>query len=211
MGREYRIRDLVKLPGQRMKLRGRVFKKYGWREGSVIVYWGHRHKEPLCLVSDLPARWWLIRLYRNRYAIEATFRDYKKHGWGWEQIHVRDLAHVERLLVAMALATWLALLVGTHVAAEEITKATTKHRRTVPWIAKYSLFQLGLQRMREALHGDRPTDFAWVFRDWSAPNWEQQMGCWCIQGFLFGPTRLTQILENSLELQVPVCPSPLSG
>lgn len=206
MGRERCIRDLVKLRGQRAKLRGRVFKKRGWREGSVVVYWGRRHKDPLCLVSDLPARWWLIHLYRSRYAIEAMFRDYKSSGWDWEQGQVRNLSHVERLLVGMALATWLALLVGTQVATEELIKATTRHRRTRPEAAKYSLFQLGLQRIKESLHGEWQANFAWQFSDWSAPNWQQQISSWCFQTFLFGGRRLMQLLKKSLLQQVPVRP-----
>lgn len=206
MGREYRVRDLVKLRGQRAKLRGRVFKKQGWRDGSVVVYWGHRHEDPLCLVSDLPARWWLIRLYRSRYAIEATFRDYKSSGWDWEQGQVRDLDHVERLLVGMALATWLALLAGTQVASEALLKATFSHRLTRPEAAKYSIFQLGLQRIKESLQGEWPANFTWHLTDWSAPNWQQQICSWCLQAFLFGSRRLMQLLKKSLLQQVPVRP-----
>ncbi len=33
----------------------------------------------------------LIHLYRRRYPIEATFRDYKSFAWRWEQGQVREL------------------------------------------------------------------------------------------------------------------------
>lgn len=206
MGRERRMRDLVRLPGQRAKLRGDAFKKRGWRKVSVVVYWGRKYKAPLCLISDLAAHWCLIRLYRARYTIEGLFRDYKSNGWNWEQGQVRDLAHVERLLVGMALATWLALLVGTQVATEQLLKATTSHRRTRPPAAKYSLFHLGLQRIREALQGDWRADFAWHLSNWSAPNWEQQISSCCFQAFLFTGRRLMQLLKNYALSQTPVRP-----
>jgi hypothetical protein len=102
-GREGAVGRLVCLPKQRAKLRGQVFKKRGWREASVIVAWGRGHKHPLCLVSDLGTHWYLLRLYRRRSPIEATFRDYKSSGWQWEQGQVTNLEHLERLLVGMAL------------------------------------------------------------------------------------------------------------
>ena len=116
-----RIDQLVHRVGGRAKLRGWVFKKHGWRKATVVVYWGPRHQTPLCLGSDLPPRWSLIGTYRRRYPIEATFREYKSMGWRWEQGQVTDLDHLERLLVGMALATWVALYVGTQVAEEHLT------------------------------------------------------------------------------------------
>jgi len=169
------VRHLVRLGGQRAKLRGQAFKSRGWREVSVVAYWGRRHKSPLCLVSDLPPRWYLIRLYQRRYAIEATFRDYKDAGWQWERGQVTDLAHVKRLLVGMALATWAALCAGTQCAAELLAEPPTGQRRTVPWDGKRSLFTLGLQRLHELLGGGCTTPLQWQLTDWDAPNWKQQL------------------------------------
>lgn len=205
-GRECSVRELVKRRGQRAKLRGQVFKKRGWREASVVVYWGRRWEAPLCLVSDLPPQWRLIRLYQHRYGIEATFRDYKSRGWKWEQGQVRDLEHVERLLVAMALATWLVLLVGTQVADEELAKAATRHRRTPPQAAKYSLFQMGLHRLQRSVLGDWPADFAWYLHGWTAMDWQQQISGWCMQALLFGPRRVIQQLNKMMPRTAPVRP-----
>ena len=55
-GMERSVRELVRLPQQRAKLRGRVLKKHGWREASVLVHWGRGQEGPLSLVSDLPPR-----------------------------------------------------------------------------------------------------------------------------------------------------------
>ena len=149
-GFERQIKELVPRPECRSKLQGQVFKKRGWRQASVVAYWGRRHKDPLCLVSNLPARWSIISLYRRRYPIEATFRDYKSQGWQWEQGQVTDLAHIERLLVGMALASWLALMTGTQVARELLALKPTGQRRPVlgsanavylPWV--YSAYRSG--------------------------------------------------------------------
>ena len=34
------VSHLVSQPGQRAKMRGKAFKKRGWRVASVVVYWG---------------------------------------------------------------------------------------------------------------------------------------------------------------------------
>lgn len=179
------LQALVRLRGQKAKLRGRVFKKRGWRDASVVVYWGKRHEKPLCLVSNLPPRWYLIHLYRRRYPIEATFRDYKSHGWHWEQGQVTDLEHIERLLVGMALATWIALFTGTQVATEQLAKTPTGNRRTVPWIGKRSLFHLGLQRLSELLSGSCQLAPRFELDDFSAPNWNQQIYFHHARAFVF--------------------------
>jgi hypothetical protein len=72
-GRQWRVRDLVSHPGRRAKRRGRVFKKAGWRDASVVAFWGRKHKAPLLLVSDLPPGWDLVAFYRQRYPIEIVF------------------------------------------------------------------------------------------------------------------------------------------
>lgn len=183
------VRHLVRLRKQRAKLRGWAFKKRGWREVSVVVYWGRRYDTPLCLVSDLPPKWYLILLYRRRYAIEATFRDYKYAGWQWERGQVTDLAHIERLLVGMALATWVVLCAGTQVAAALLAQPPTGQRRTVPWYGKRSLFTLGLQRLHELLEGGCLIPLQWQLTNWDAPNWQQQVYFHHARAFVFAVHR----------------------
>jgi hypothetical protein len=183
--REQEVRMLVPQRGDRRKLRGQVFKKAGWRSASVVAYWGRRHDQPLCLASDLAPHWHLIGLYRRRYPIEGTFRDYKSYGWQWEQGQVTNLQHMERLLVGMALATWLALLVGTQVAAEYLAQPPKGQRRTRPWAGKYSLFQLGLQRLRQWLSGRTPDLLSARLTDWQAPTWQAQIEGHHARAFVF--------------------------
>jgi len=169
------LASLVARRGERAKLQGQAFKKLGWRSVSIVVYWGPRHKTPLCLVSNLPPQWTLVMLYRRRYSIETLFRDYKSHGWQWEQGQVRDLEHLERLMVGMALAAWLTLMVGTQVAEEILSKPATGQRRTLPFEAKRSLFRLGLQRLKQWLHRNCRHPLGWRLTHWEAPNWQRQL------------------------------------
>ena len=185
MGREQPVESLVPARGQRVKLQGQAFKTAGWRPVGVVVYWGRRYPQPLCLVSDLSPDWSLIRLYRRRYPIEASFRDYKSHGWRWEQGQVTDPQHVERLLVAMALATWLALLAGCHRAREILSKPPTGRRRTCPWEGKLSLFQHGLNLFHACLFGSKSLPERWFLSDWEAPNWKRQLSFKVARAFVF--------------------------
>lgn len=191
-GREGAVGRLVRLPKQRAKLRGQVFKKRGWREASVIVYWGRGHKDPLCLVSDLGAHWYLLRLYRHRSPLEATFRDYKSSGWQWEESQVTNLAHLERLLVGMALATWIVLGIGTQVAAEWLALPATGQRYTLPWVGKRSLFQLGLSRLQRLLAGSGPEEWSWQLTDWEAPNWHEQIHSHHLHAFIWAQHKTPQ-------------------
>ena len=188
-GAEQAIRTCVRAPGSRMKGTGQVFKKYGWRTASVVVLWGRRHTSPLAIVSDLRPTWALLHLYRRRYPIEAGFRDYKSHGWHWEQGQVTVLAHLQRLLVGMAFATWLVLYAGTHVAARLLAIPPTGHRRTVSWMGKRSLFTLGLQWWLRQASTLTPEPLNWRFAQWDAPNWHTQCYFHAAKAFVFARPR----------------------
>jgi hypothetical protein len=180
---ELSIRDLVSSRGRRAKRRGQVFKKAGWREASVVAFWGRTHTAPLLLVSDLPAGWELIDWYRRRYPIEAAFRDYKSAGWQWEKGQVVDLAHMQRLLVGMALASWLVICAGVREAAEALTCQPTGKRRTVPYEGKRSLFTLGLQTFASWV--EQLGALCWQLTDWDAPNWSDQIYFHHARAFVF--------------------------
>jgi hypothetical protein len=171
--RERTLRELVSGPGDRAKGRGHVFKKHGWRAASVVAFWGRKFTTPLLLVSDGPPGWDVLALYRRRYAIETEFRDYKSSGWQWEKGQVVDLAHVERLLVGMALATWLVVCAGAQEAAEALQAEPTGKRRTRPYDGKRSLFTLGLQNFAHWVRHLGP--LCWRLADWDAPNWSDQI------------------------------------
>jgi hypothetical protein len=185
-GRECAVQRLVSYRGQRTKLRGLAFKKKGWRLVSVVAYWGRRHAKPLIVVSDLKPGWHLLALYRRRYPIEALFRDFKSCGWRWEQGQVVQPEHVERLLVCMALATWITLMVGTWVAQGYLAKKPTGRRRTPPWEAKLSLFAHGLDQLLAWIaDGPVPLTFRGQLMDWQAPNWQAQISGHHARAFVF--------------------------
>lgn len=183
-GRTWRVRDLVRFPGERRKLRGQAFKKAGWRQLSVVVFWGRRHAKPLCLVSNLPPGWALVQRYRQRFPIEGTFRDYKAYGWRWEQGQVTDLNHMERLLVGMAIGTWIALMLGSWQASQILAIPASGNRYTRPWAGKMSLFHLGLDLCDRGFH-EPLAPFAWLLTDWLAPAWSIQIVAHHALAFVF--------------------------
>lgn len=70
-GREQAVRDLARRhlpgPGRRWKGRGQAFKEAGWREASLVGVWGRGQKAPLVVLTDLPARWRVLRPYQRRF------------------------------------------------------------------------------------------------------------------------------------------------
>jgi len=183
------VRDLTPKRERRAKMRGKAFKKRGWRSVSVVAYWGKKFKTPLCVVSDLPPDYRLIYFYSRRYPIETLFRDYKSSGWHWEQGQVGDLEHMGRLLIGMALATWVAVMAGTQVGDEYISKPSTGKRRTIPRIGKRSLFHLGLQRLIKILAGSCQTPVEWCLTHWDAPNWNRQVYFHHARAYVLGPNK----------------------
>jgi hypothetical protein len=184
-GRERAAADMVAEKGGRKKMHGKVFKKAGWREASVVVYWGRRHRTPLCLATDLAPDWDILALYRHRFPIEPTFRDYKSYGWHWEQVQIKRLDHLKVLLVGMALATCLTLLAGVLQANVYLARPPSGKRHTRPWPAKYSLFQLGLQLWQACFAVGL---FPWLgsaFPDWQAANWSSQLTALHVHAFIF--------------------------
>ena len=184
-GREQPISHWVQRPGQRRKFRGQVFKKRGWRTAGVVVWWGRRAPKPLCLVSNLRPRWWLVHRYRRRFGIEALFRQYKRGGFQWEHGQVRALYHLRRLVVGMALASWVAVLCGVAHAQRLLAQPPTGRRRTRPYEAKYSLFRLGVREFKRALRQDRVPPLAPALDQWDAPGWQQQLTQHHARAFVF--------------------------
>lgn len=185
LGRERSLGQRVKARGERCKLAGEVFKKAGWRTASMVVYWGQRYRAPLCLVSDLPPQWTLIAVYRRRFAIEPTFRDWKSYGWRWEQGQVTNLVHLQHLLLGMALATWLTLLLGALQAQSLLAHLASGKRHTRPFLGKKSLFRLGLQLWADCFAEGSPPRLLSYLPEWNAPNWSTQITAHFVHAFIF--------------------------
>lgn len=188
-GRQKRVDALIHPKRLRGKMRGLVFKKEKWRKLSLACLWGKNHNSPLCVASDLPLGWYLLRLYRRRYPIEALFRDYKSFGWQWELGQVRDLDHLHRLLVGMALASWFTLLAGAELADDILAKKPSGKRRTRPWCGKLSLFQLGLDALRKAILSNVPPPFNWWhLGQLTELNWSEQIYFHHARAFVYPST-----------------------
>ncbi len=183
LGREQGLKALihrhVAAPGQRWKMRGRIFKDAGWRDASIVAIWAPGAKERLVVITDLPPRWEVLRHYDRRFWIEPGFRLDKSSGWQWEASQVTDLDHTERLLLAMAWATLFVLCLGlaearTRLHTVAVTTATRPaHRRPPkPDHARESLFTLGLRLARRWLaRAAPPPPFRWLLTHLSSPAW----------------------------------------
>lgn len=157
--------------GDRWRGQGQVFKDAGGRAASLVALWGRRHNSPLLLVSSLPRSWELIAVYRQRAVIEALFRDWKSSGWQWESSQVRDLAHQERLVLGLALATLITLVLGTQAAAT--AEPTRRHQRQA-WRGRQSLFQLGREAFWQRRWRNDHRAIRWELADLDRPNWSAE-------------------------------------
>lgn len=184
------IRRYVAAPGQRWKTRGAIFKKAGWRTVSLVAVWAPGAKEPLVVLTDLPPRWEVLRLYDRRFWIEPGFRTDKSAGWHWEDSQLTDQDTVERLLVAMAWATLLVLALGAHQAQlllARLAAAPPTRRPRVPQHARESLFALGLRFARRWL-ADPTFPTRWSLTHLDAPAWNTRWIHAQIQQALFPQT-----------------------
>jgi hypothetical protein len=154
-GSEKPVDQLAPRPGSTWLGCGKVFKKSGWRQGNVVAHWQKGCKEPWLLLSDLPASFARCRNYCKRNWCEQTHRDDKSHGFNWQQSRVRNPAHAHRLLLAIALATLLAISLGTWVLKRGWRRVleSTRERRL-------SIFQLGLRWLSSAVNQNRPVSCA---------------------------------------------------
>lgn len=184
-GREWALKALiaqhVHAPGMRWKSRGWVFKEAGWRQVSIVAYWAPSEDEPLVVISDLPPRWDLLRLYAMRFWIESGFRSDKKLGWHWEECQVRKLGHHRRLLLAMAWATLLTLCIGLaeakarlcRLGQRRVRRQAGKPRVGQPRHAEQSLFTMGLRRTRDWFYRTKDQVICWLLTELDADTWQR--------------------------------------
>lgn len=123
---------------------GEVFKKAGWQRKWVYLHWEVGYREPLCLFSNQPDLSPL--LYARRFHQEAGFRDLKSDGFQWQRSHIWLPAHVERLLLVLALATFWTLTEGTRVLL--LYPLTRRQQRL-------SVFRLGLDALFQRFHSGK--------------------------------------------------------
>ena len=150
-GQEGSVADLAPYPGASWRGAAQVFKKSGWRTAAVAAGGWKDCDGPWLLVSDRNDGPRLDRRYAKRVWTEELFRDEKSSGFPWEQSHVTDPGHAARLVLLMALATILALGLGSRVIQAGLRRFLESGvKRTL------SLFQIGLRWLRFCVNHDRP-------------------------------------------------------
>jgi hypothetical protein len=120
---------------------GWVFLKHSlWAHCAAV--WRTGYQEPWLLVSNLDLGLELADLYAQRMRIEALFRDTKSGGFEWELSRVLQPERAQRLLLAIMLAVWCAVLLGeASMRAGEIpaygrrAHALSLLRRGLDWLA----------------------------------------------------------------------------
>jgi hypothetical protein len=127
--------------GQRWTGRAQVFKKAGWQWKWVYLGWEVGYAEPWCLFSNQAQLDPLLYGFRAHH--EGSFRDLKSDGFHWQRSRVWLPAHVERLLLVLAVATVWALTEGTKV--QHLYPLTRRQQRL-------SVFRLGLDYLFERFH-----------------------------------------------------------
>ncbi len=116
----------------------------------MTATWQVGHDAPLVEISDEGARRHYLCRYRRRMRVEATFQDKKSRGFGLQATHMRDRAHLNRLLLLLSLAIWwLARLGAACIHHGQLRRFDRTDRRDK------SVLRLGRQWFLEILERSR--------------------------------------------------------
>lgn len=133
---------------------------------TVTVHWETGFDEPLCLVSNLPADDDPQLIYDVRFWVETLFGNHKSRGFQLARTHMTDPTHIDRLVLALAIATAIVLGLGTHLIVSHRTHLVDRSDRR-----DLSLFQLGWRWLYRLLALDILDEFKFTFRwDFKLPN-----------------------------------------
>jgi hypothetical protein len=126
---------------------------------TMTIQWNEGEPEPLCLISNLSGSSHPYRLYDMRYWIETLFSNCKSRGFALGRCQMVTPAHIDRLLLAVAIATCVTLGLGTHlIVINQTDQVDRADRRDL------SLFQLGWRWLYRLLALDRLHELQIVFR-----------------------------------------------
>lgn len=111
-----RAATLAPAPGQAWVGRALVFPDAcRQRSGTLIVWWGAGHEQPVVALTDLPPERVGVCWYGLRVWVELGFRVLKSLGWHWERTRRTDPDRVARHWLVLAVATLWTVAVGTRV------------------------------------------------------------------------------------------------
>lgn len=128
-------------------------------ELTMSMQWAADEVEPLCLISNISMSYEPHRFYDMRYWIETLFSNCKSRGFDLGRCRMTTPAHIDRLLLAVAIATCVTLGLGTHLIVIGQTDQVDRPERR-----DLSLFQLGWRWLYRLLALDRLHELQIVFR-----------------------------------------------
>lgn len=126
---------------------------------TMTVHWDAESDDPLCLISSLPASACPHLIYDQRFWVETLFGNQKSRGFQVARTLMTTPEHIDRLILAVSIATCIALGLGTHLIVTEQTNQVDRADRR-----DLSLFQLGWRWLYRLLALDRLNDIKIVFR-----------------------------------------------
>ena len=126
---------------------------------TVTVHWAEGEEEPLCLISNLPACKQPHLIYDRRYWVETLFGNCKSRGFQLARTQMITPAHIDRLILAIAIATCITLGLGTHlIVIGQSDQVDRADRRDL------SLFQMGWRWLYRLLALGRLHELKILFR-----------------------------------------------
>lgn len=126
---------------------------------TMTVHWDAEAKEPLCLISSLPATKEPHLIYDMRFWVETLFGNQKARGFQLARTQMTTPEHIDRLILALVIGTCIALGLGTHLIVTHQTDLVDRADRR-----DLSLFQIGWRCLYRFLALDCLNDIEIVFR-----------------------------------------------
>jgi hypothetical protein len=108
-GFRFRLREVACARQQGSAIGWLYTRAYRMVVGRLHVLWDEEYTQPWFLFTNDP----LLSgtTYARRFWQEESFRDLKRGGWHWDASYIRDPAHMQRLILGLALAYgWMASL-----------------------------------------------------------------------------------------------------
>jgi hypothetical protein len=107
------LKDLCPRMGETQALKAEVFKNEAGRlECTLVAFHGEGHAEPWLIVTDLEPEVAKASWYGLRGWIEQGYKRVKGEGWKLPRTRIADCKRLERVWLAVAVATMWVLLVG---------------------------------------------------------------------------------------------------
>ena len=137
---DYRTLGKICPIGQQWVGRGTAFQGDVSLECTLLACWHPRCKDPWLILTDYAPEEADACWYRLRCWIEQGFKVLKSGGWQWQDTHMTDPSRVERIWLAMAIATLHCVSLGQEP-EEENSRPIRAFRRG--WVRMVLLIMQG--------------------------------------------------------------------